>query len=35
MAASLLKRAGWQDLLVVLGGMTGWKKVKCDLEIAE
>ena len=34
-AASLLKRAGWQDLIVVLGGMTGWNAVKCELGLAE
>jgi hydroxyacylglutathione hydrolase len=34
-AASLLKRAGWQDLIVVLGGMTGWNAVRCELDPAE
>lgn len=34
-AASLLNRAGWNDLVVVLGGMTGWNNVRCELEIAE
>ncbi|MEJ2208722.1 MAG: MBL fold metallo-hydrolase [Anaerolineae bacterium] len=32
-AASLLKRAGWQNLVVVLGGMTGWNNVKCELDV--
>ena len=30
-AASLLKREGWQDLVVVLGGMSGWKSVSCPI----
>ncbi len=30
-AASLLKREGWQDLVVVLGGMAGWRSVSCPI----
>jgi len=30
-AASLLKRAGWQNLTVVLGGLEGWNSVSCPL----
>jgi hydroxyacylglutathione hydrolase len=30
-AASLLKRAGWEDLIVVLGGLAGWKSVSCPI----
>ena len=30
-AASFLKRAGWQDLTVVLGGLAGWKSVSCPI----
>jgi len=30
-AASFLKRAGWEDLIVVLGGLTGWKSVSCPV----
>ena len=31
-AASFLKRAGWEDLTVVLGGLTGWKSVSCPVK---
>jgi hydroxyacylglutathione hydrolase len=31
MGASLLCRAGWNDLVVVLGGMAGWRSVSCPL----
>ena len=31
-AASILKRSGWTDLTVVLGGLTGWKSNKCPIE---
>lgn len=31
-AASLLQRAGWRDLVVVLGGLAGWNSVTCTLE---
>ena len=31
-AASLLQRAGWRDLVVVLGGLAGWNSVTCALE---
>ena len=36
-AASILRRAGWTQLRVVLGGMVGWNSMKCelDLEIGE
>jgi hydroxyacylglutathione hydrolase len=30
-AASLLKREGWQDLVVVLGGLAGWRSVSCPI----
>ncbi|MBM4429166.1 MAG: MBL fold metallo-hydrolase [Chloroflexi bacterium] len=30
-AASLLKRGGWQNLTVVLGGLEGWNSVSCPL----
>jgi hypothetical protein len=31
-AASLLQREGWTDLVVVLGGLAGWNSVTCTLE---
>ncbi|MEN6466055.1 MAG: MBL fold metallo-hydrolase [Syntrophaceae bacterium] len=31
-AASLLQRAGWKDITVILGGMAGWKSQKCPVE---
>lgn len=31
-AASLLQREGWTDLVVVLGGLAGWNSVTCALE---
>ncbi len=31
-AASLLKRHGWTNLHVVLGGLAGWNSVSCPLE---
>ena len=30
-AASLLKRAEWQDLVVVLGGLAGWRSISCPI----
>ena len=33
MAASLLQRAGWTDLAVVLGGLAGWSSTTCPLEL--
>jgi len=27
-----LQRAGWRDLVVVLGGLAGWNSVTCTLE---
>ena len=30
--ASLLKREGWSDVTVVLGGMSSWSSVSCPLE---
>ena len=30
-AASLLKREGWQNLIVVLGGLAGWRSVSCPV----
>jgi rhodanese-related sulfurtransferase len=32
-AASLLKREGWTNLRVVLGGLAGWNSMSCPLEI--
>jgi hydroxyacylglutathione hydrolase len=32
MAASLLQRAGWENLTVVLGGFSGWISTTCELE---
>ncbi len=34
-AASLLQRAGWADLTVVLGGFAGWVSVRCPIERRE
>ena len=31
-AASFLKRKGWENLVVVLGGLAGWKSVSCPLK---
>lgn len=31
-AASLLRRAGWENLTSVLGGLAGWSSVSCPLE---
>jgi hydroxyacylglutathione hydrolase len=31
-AASLLQRQGWEDLVVVLGGLEGWNSITCPLE---
>jgi hydroxyacylglutathione hydrolase len=31
-AASLLQRAGYDDLTVVLGGLAGWSSVSCPIE---
>ncbi len=32
MAASFLKRNGWDNTVVVLGGISGWNSVSCPLE---
>ena len=32
-AASLLQRAGWQNLVVVLGGLAGWHSTTCPLDL--
>jgi len=32
-AASLLHRAGWENLTVVLGGLAGWRSTTCPLEL--
>lgn len=32
-AASLLRRQGWTDLAVVLGGLAGWNSTTCPLEL--
>jgi len=29
--ASLLRRAGWENLTVVLGGLAGWHSMSCPL----
>jgi hydroxyacylglutathione hydrolase len=34
-AASLLKREGWQDVAAVLGGLSGWSSTTCPVELAE
>jgi hydroxyacylglutathione hydrolase len=31
-AASLLRRAGWENLTTVLGGLAGWSSVSCPLK---
>ena len=31
-AASILKRNGWDDLVVVLGGIAGWNSTTCPIE---
>ncbi len=31
-AASFLKAKGWKDLVVILGGMAGWRSKKCPLK---
>jgi hydroxyacylglutathione hydrolase len=33
-AASLLQRAGHNDVVVVLGGLAGWKSITCPIELA-
>jgi hydroxyacylglutathione hydrolase len=33
--ASLLKREGWEDVAVVLGGLSGWGSTTCPIELAE
>lgn len=33
-AASFLQRHGWKNLSVVLGGMSGWRSIKCPLATA-
>ncbi len=30
-AASYLKRHGWTDLVVILGGMAGWRSINCPI----
>jgi hydroxyacylglutathione hydrolase len=30
-AASFLQRNGWKDLAVALGGMSGWKSIRCPI----
>ena len=30
-AASILKRRGWKDLTVILGGLAGWSSAKCPV----
>ncbi|MFB3763904.1 MAG: rhodanese-like domain-containing protein [Methanotrichaceae archaeon] len=31
-AASFLERNGWKDMIVILGGMAGWKSERCPIE---
>jgi hydroxyacylglutathione hydrolase len=31
-AASYLQRHGWRDLIVILGGMAGWKSMSCPIK---
>jgi len=31
-AASLLQNRGWKDIIVILGGMTGWNSIICPVE---
>jgi hydroxyacylglutathione hydrolase len=31
-AASFLKAKGWKDLVVILGGMSGWRSKKCPIK---
>jgi hydroxyacylglutathione hydrolase len=31
-AASFLKAKGWMDLVVILGGMAGWRSKRCPLK---
>jgi len=35
MAASLLKREGWEDGAVVLGGLASWRSNTFPIELAE
>lgn len=32
-SASMLEREGWEDLTVVLGGLSGWQSTTCQLEL--
>ncbi len=32
-AASLLQREGWQDVMVILGGLSGWTSHTCPIEL--
>jgi hydroxyacylglutathione hydrolase len=32
-AASLLRIGGWQNLAIVLGGLTGWTSSVCPVEL--
>ncbi len=32
-AASLLRRQGWQNVVVVLGGLSGWQSTTCPIEM--
>lgn len=34
-AASLLKREGWEDVAVVLGGLSGWSSTTCPIELLD
>jgi len=33
--ASLLKREGWEDVAVVLGGLSGWSSTTCPIDLTE
>ena len=32
-AASILRRAGWDEIVVVLGGVRGWHSTTCPIEL--
>ena len=32
-AASLLKKAGWENLVIPVGGLGAWQTLKCDFEL--
>lgn len=32
-AASLLKKSGWENLVIPVGGLGAWRALKCDFEL--